>query len=685
MQRSKQDEYVAVESIELPASSHSQQPINQEKHAEAPPLAAAWPKEPVPLVPDAKAQMFMWLYDGILLAVPLVLVAKIGLVIGAWKLDRQHRGNEIDLVSALTTFLIEFNGQMTTAFTIVFVTIISTLVRRYALWKAQTGARVSDLEQLQGSVSLPSTLKLIWSLRAFTSMSAALVAIWSFYYLGSQASKQEFQRVDSRAYHKMDGDTASAGPLSGFSSSYDNTDLSFSIDELNAALIAAVSFTKPDYDSSTAIPKGTDSIGSAVLPDLNAIMDQGWSVGSGFVPPHPGRHGWVNVAHQSQLQDSDDYSAFIGRGTYFELISDAGGAAAIQINQFLGEYTLPTWYFAVNCGRPTILPYASFPKGTYMNQSVAFNMTQIRSDAPRDIAGHPLREFELSTRWIPYNDQSIISYGSSRQTCNITTVNVEMKVHCGVTGCFPNKMRYAKNAPRENATSFSTPFDDDAFAERFFSALLLSRGPQLNVSALTDIGDSLTLGLQNFLGAAPGTLGDVATNYDGFLSAESLRGLSLPLTQYFNTYYLLSQAVTGVTPSFGTDGTDLSQFQTVRIHGALYDPHYAILWGWIAVDFVSCFILLIAAIIACWLRIHTLAPDIFGYVSSLTRDNPHIALPDNGTTLNGLERARLLRDVRVKIGDVSSADEPLGKVGLAQVHSASGTTVANLKPTVAYV
>ncbi|OAP55757.1 hypothetical protein AYL99_09909 [Fonsecaea erecta] len=683
MDRPKQDDNVTIESIELPpTSSHSRQPINHEKPVEAP-VAASWPKEPVPLVPDTKDQMFMSVYDGILLAVPLVLIAKIGLVIGAWKLDRQHRGDEIDLVSKLTTFLIEFNGQMTTAFTIVFVTVISTLVRRYALWKAQTGARVSDLEQLQGSISLPSTLKLIWSLRAFTTMSAALVAIWSFYYLGSQASKLEFQRVDSRPYHKMVGYTASAGPLSGFSSSYDNTYLSFSIDELNAALISTVSFTKPDYDAGTAVPKGTDSIGSAILPDLNAILDQGWWVDNvGYVPPHPGRHGWVNVAHQSQLKGSDDYTAFLGRGTYFVLASDAYGPMSVQVNNFLGDFTLPTSYLAVSCGRATTLPYDSFPKGTYMNQSVSFNMTQVRSDAPQDVDGHPLREFNLSTRWIPYNDQNIFSYGSSRQTCNITSVKVEMKVHCGVTGCFPNKMRYAKNMPRRNATSFSTPFDDDAFAARFFSALLLSRGPQLNVSALTDAGETLTLGLQNFMGAAPGTLGDVPTNYDGFLAAETLRALDLPLTQYFNTYYMLSQEVTGAPPTYSDDD---GQFQAVHIHGALYDPHYAILWGWIAVDFVSCIILLIAAVIACWLRLHTLAPDIFGYVSSLTRDNPHVALPDNGTTLTGLQRARLLRNVKVKIGDVSSADEPTGRVGLAQVHTASGRPVENLKPTVTYV
>jgi hypothetical protein len=58
--------------------------------------------------------------------------------------------------------------KLTTAFTIVFVLIISTLMRRLALWKAQQGESVAQLEQYQVSISLPSTLKTIWSLRAFS-------------------------------------------------------------------------------------------------------------------------------------------------------------------------------------------------------------------------------------------------------------------------------------------------------------------------------------------------------------------------------------------------------------------------------------------------------------------------------------------------------------------------------------
>src|ERR1700760_3498665 len=70
--------------------------------------------------------------------------------------------------------------------------IITTFLKRLTLWRAQRGANVRTLEQYQASMSLPGTFKIIWSLRSWTATSIALVAIWSFYYVGSQASQREF-------------------------------------------------------------------------------------------------------------------------------------------------------------------------------------------------------------------------------------------------------------------------------------------------------------------------------------------------------------------------------------------------------------------------------------------------------------------------------------------------------------
>jgi len=84
-----------------------------------------------------------------------------------------------------------------------------------------------------------------------------------------------------------------------------------------------------------------------------------------------------------------------------------------------------------------------------------------------------------------------------------------------------------------------------------------------------------------------------------------------------------------------------------------------------ALHFVAYLVLLAAAVWSFWLRVHTLAPDVFGYVSSLTRDNPNIRLPTEGSTLDGLDRARYLKGVKVKIGDLVGESTGAGKIGLA--------------------
>lgn len=57
-------------------------------------------------------------------------------------------------------------------------------------------------------------------------------------------------------------------------------------------------------------------------------------------------------------------------------------------------------------------------------------------------------------------------------------------------------------------------------------------------------------------------------------------------------------------------------------------------------------------------------PDTFGFIASMTYDNPHVALPAGGSALGGMERAQLLEDMRVRIGDVHW-DQAVDHVALA--------------------
>lgn len=62
---------------------------------------------------------------------------------------------------------------------------------------------------------------------------------------------------------------------------------------------------------------------------------------------------------------------------------------------------------------------------------------------------------------------------------------------------------------------------------------------------------------------------------------------------------------------------------------------------------VIALILQLCAIVGLVMKYSATAPDIFGYVCSMTTENPHFRVPSGGNTLDGIERARYLEKVKV--------------------------------------
>jgi hypothetical protein len=121
--------------------------------------------------------------------------------------------------------------------------------------------------------------------------------------------------------------------------------------------------------------------------------------------------------------------------------------------------------------------------------------------------------------------------------------------------------------------------------------------------------------------------------------------------------------VTGMLSGDYTWSTRFKVTQAEMLQQAL--PVYKINWKWFVALLFSSLVLLVAAYAGLILKYITLAPDIIGYASSLTMLNPYVPTPTGGTTLHGLERAALLHDLPVRIGDVC-ANEPIGAIAFAK-------------------
>lgn len=81
---------------------------------------------------------------------------------------------------------------------------------------------------------------------------------------------------------------------------------------------------------------------------------------------------------------------------------------------------------------------------------------------------------------------------------------------------------------------------------------------------------------------------------------------------------------------------------------------------------ISCFLFL-AAVLSLVLGLITTAPDILGFVSTAARDSVYFKdrVPSH---LDGLQAARALKDVRVRVGDVAGNDD-VGRVAFASMES----------------
>ncbi|KAM0493675.1 hypothetical protein ACHAP8_009120 [Fusarium lateritium] len=87
---------------------------------------------------------------------------------------------------------------------------------------------------------------------------------------------------------------------------------------------------------------------------------------------------------------------------------------------------------------------------------------------------------------------------------------------------------------------------------------------------------------------------------------------------------------------------------------------------WIAILLTTTLFLQILAILGFVLEVLIVGPEILGYASSLTRDNPYVPLPTSGSGLGGPERARVLRDLRLQLADVRP-DEDIGYLAVRAV------------------
>jgi hypothetical protein len=220
------------------------------------------------------------------------------------------------------------------------------------------------------------------------------------------------------------------------------------------------------------------------------------------------------------------------------------------------------------------------------------------------------------------------------------------------TSAFPFAQTVSHQFGNEVYTDLSKG-PSDTFSKRL--SLVMNTYFQLSAQSSGYFG-----GLTNNLSAyGPDTL--PVTDINAYLPAN----LSATEHTFFNWFTKYTQIVMDLDSPFIGATTTARVTSTQEI--------FVCNFAWLALLLASSTVILLTGGVAIMLKRKTLGPEMFGFVSSMTYENPWVKIPQGGTMLDAMERTKLLKDVDFYVGDVCGND------GVGHIAFAAGVPVRQLE------
>jgi hypothetical protein len=291
-----------------------------------------------------------------------------------------------------------------------------------------------------------------------------------------------------------------------------------------------------------------------------------------------------------------------------------------------------------------------------------------------------------------------IEQGLNIARCSLFQQHVEAFILCAGSQCSAIRLRKSTTDKRPNALTALENFSTmDAFAREFPTAIKFNEGSSptelfmVNTSSFpfvqkigrqygneiyadlskvhTDTFSqrlSLVLNTYNQLSNQPsGYFGSLTGNLSAYgpdtlpvtdVNAYLPANLSATEHTFSDWFVTFQQTVLDLESPF-LGATTTAQTTTRK-------DIFVCNFAWLALLLTSSTVILVTGGTALLLKRKTLGPEMFGFVTSMTYENPWVKVPKGGTMLDAMERARLLKDVEVCVADVCGKDE-VGHIAFA--------------------
>ncbi|KAB8228846.1 uncharacterized protein BDW43DRAFT_315487 [Aspergillus alliaceus] len=530
---------------------------------------------------------------------------------------------------------------LATFFPIVFAAVVGQTMRQAARWKLERGSLLGLLEQLMGSMTVLGAISTQLAMRSFNILGLCLFLVWALSPLGAQ-SVLRIMSADLRKNASLVAlahfDTNNAGVMSANISYWQAK--SPAPDNLYFTALLTASTTR----SSTS-----DFWGNVKLP-LIGELDQQDSAGN--------TSGWREIQNYTLVK------------TYPSLLGiPVSGLSRVGNTTF----NINSSYFDVDCRTvandsgsgvwPSRVNYTAYKFFTYLNPSN--NGTELNSNS------NSMEKYSAPIiRWISPNYSPSNYRGVTYADCIVHEQFVEVAVNCecpdiGASSsrgdCFASAVRLQRRTSPRSQSIFSNIHLFDQFATALKSA-----------TPVTHPGTPSFM--EQYMASPNGTVGEEVPATDLFRLSKEV--FSQRLMHLINTFYIARLGPIIMTGDFPWTSENaaygyLSSAPIKSISGVFTQrdtiPTCTMNWGWWSMFLFASLFMVGASVVSFTLASRTLNPDILGYISTFTRDNPqlyHIA--SVSSAVSGLERARAMGDVSIRFGDVRSDDPTKGELGIGE-------------------
>lgn len=583
------------------------------------------------------------LFDVLLAATPCLFLILAFEALSADKSVSPHRGSRVHEAARVSP----------TVFPIIFATTIGRLMKTWAMWKAERGARLGTLEQMVGSQNLTSAIERAILLSGVGFWSILIVLLWLLSPLGGQAStrvnnERPISTLNTTTvyYFNNTGDGINGAFVGSGISSMKET-------SLNSLLHATLLSVRQDIRH--------DLWGNVRIPRWNYVMTHAHSVDQG---------GWYDLNQDDSIQ----YSAMTG-------IVVSGLKNNVSTN-----FTMQSTELDVTCSEPHFFLMNISVNGTAryggfaewagpllvhnnMSQDIFLNMVGDEAE---------WNSYLFDTNWgtnqtnshpsfnLIYASQGAKQVEIGAYDCSVSMRHLESETLCKGMDCQVQRVRL------RNSSSMSQ--DDVPFAKlgspvpanmlRWLSSATWMSDWYIVSPIDWYISGSMSpfprVDMTEY-SSRELTYRDVSTDM------VSTRLSSLINTVYQSSYQLsatsqpASQNVTAL--SLGLNASTAAQglgYTTISVTATtiLTQSLFVASIPWIVITIIVAFIMLFCGIATLLFKYTSHGPDILGYVSSMTRDNPnfHQSRVRGGGSLDGLQLAQQLKHLKVQIVNESPED-----------------------------